>query len=135
MQSLLQILFVVHAIKISLGQSCGPRMSPRLLLEIPCDMSKNFYCNSPGSAYPWSSVKRYIYENQGFMRRMYGDLRQSVVVRNEIDETRERYDSIYYYGRGRAHADIFSPRSFDEPNIEPHVSRSTTTSNPKTDDS
>lgn len=93
--------------------SCGPRMSPRLLMEIPCDMSKTSFCSLPGSAYPWSSVRRYIYENQGFMRRMYGDQRQSQVLRNEIEESREKYDSIYFYGRGSVQmgSKAFGPRS------------------------
>ncbi len=109
--------------------SCGPRMSPRLLMEIPCDMTKSSYCTLPGSAYPWSSVRRYIYENQGFMRRMYGDQRQSQVLRNEIEESREKYDSIYFYGRGRIQTGpkAFGPRSAYN-DFTPTISSSTTLS-------
>lgn len=71
-------------------------------MEIPCDMSKTSFCTSPGSAYPWSAVRRYIYENQGFIRRMYGDQRQSVILKNEIDEIREKYDNINLYNYGKS---------------------------------
>lgn len=50
------------------------------------------FCTQPGSAYPWSAVRRYIYENQGFMKRMYGENRQSQVVREEIARMNDRYD-------------------------------------------
>ncbi|KAF8787291.1 Protein spaetzle 4 like protein [Argiope bruennichi] len=76
------------------GQSCGPRVSARLLAEIPCDMSKSSYCSAPGSAYPWSSVKRYINDNQGLVRRMYGDEKHSSVLLNEIDGFKQRFDML-----------------------------------------
>ncbi|XP_015924494.1 protein spaetzle 4 [Parasteatoda tepidariorum] len=76
------------------GQSCGPRVSARLLAEIPCDMSKSSYCSAPGSAYPWSSVKRYINDNQGLVRRMYGDEKHSSVLLNEIDGFRLRFEML-----------------------------------------
>ncbi|XP_035208692.1 protein spaetzle 4-like [Stegodyphus dumicola] len=76
------------------GQSCGPRVSARLLAEIPCDMSKTGYCSAPGSAYPWSSVKRYINDNQGLVRRMYGDERHSSVLMHEIDGFRMKFDML-----------------------------------------
>ncbi|GFY76406.1 protein spaetzle 4 [Trichonephila inaurata madagascariensis] len=76
------------------GQSCGPRVSARLLAEIPCDMSKSSYCSAPGSAYPWSSVKRYINDNQGLVRRMYGDEKHSSVLLNEIDGFQMRFDML-----------------------------------------
>lgn len=65
------ILVALFPVETFGQMSCGPRVSPRLLQEIPCDMSKAEYCNTPGSSYPWNSVRRYIYENQGLMRRMY----------------------------------------------------------------
>ena len=107
------ILFVIQK---SNEQSCGPRVSPRLLAEIPCDMTKTQFCTSPGTAYPWNSVRRYIYENQGFMKRMYGDQRHSIVLKNEIDELREKYDSIYFFGRSRDSHKVpsFGPRSLDQ---------------------
>ncbi|XP_054711027.1 protein spaetzle 4-like [Uloborus diversus] len=77
-----------------LSQSCGPRVSARLLAEIPCDMSKSSYCSAPGSAYPWSSVKRYINDNQGLVRRMYGDEKHSSVLLNEIDSFKAKFDML-----------------------------------------
>ncbi|XP_076369151.1 uncharacterized protein LOC143256175 isoform X2 [Tachypleus tridentatus] len=73
------------------GQSCGPRISARFLTEIPCDMTKSSYCSLPGSAYPWHSVRRYINDNQGLVRRMYGDQRQSFVLHEDRETRRSRY--------------------------------------------
>lgn len=91
-------------VEVAHGQSCGPRVSARLLAEIPCDMSETGYCGSPGSAYPWSSVKRYINDNQGLVRRMYGDEKHSAVLLNEIDTFRLRFDTLNSrtYGSSRA---------------------------------
>lgn len=98
--------------EVSCQMTCGPRASPRMIQDIPCDMSKNSFCQVPGSSYPWSSVRRYIYENQGLMRRMYGDQRQSFILRNEIDDAREKYDTVSYYESSRARP-VFGPRSLD----------------------
>lgn len=51
----------------------------------PCDLSKQTYCNLPGSTYPWHAVRRFVHENQGLMRRMYGDQRHISVLKAEID--------------------------------------------------
>lgn len=59
--------------------------------DIPCDMSVQSYCTQPGSAYPWSSVRRYIFENQGSIRRMYGEQRQAQMVQFEVNERKARY--------------------------------------------
>lgn len=87
------VLWTVLGIRWSAGQSCGPRVSARFLLDIPCDMSHNNVCNVPGSAYPWHAVRRYIFENQGLMRRMYGDQRHSIIISSEVEERRLRYEN------------------------------------------
>lgn len=51
----------------------------------PCDLSKQSYCNLPGSTYPWHAVRRFVHENQGLMRRMYGDQRHISVLKAEIE--------------------------------------------------
>ncbi|KAH9529796.1 Spaetzle [Dermatophagoides farinae] len=75
------------------SQSCGPRISPRLLKEnvIPCDINTNGYCTEPGQAYPWSSMRRFIFENQGFVKKMYGEQRQSQIIHDEL----ERLNNLY----------------------------------------
>lgn len=70
-------------------------------MDIPCDMSKTGYCDVSGVAYPWAAVRRYIYENQGMLRRMYGDQRHYQIVTNEIQDLKEKYDNIYLYEKGR----------------------------------
>lgn len=57
----------------------------RLISTIPCDLQQQAYCNLPGSSYPWHAVRRFVTENQGLMRRMYGDLRHIAVLKTEID--------------------------------------------------
>lgn len=76
----------------TMAQSCGSRVSARFLLDLPCDMARNPFCNVPGSAYPWHAVRRYIFENQGLVRRMYGDERHSLIVGRELEARRLRYD-------------------------------------------
>ncbi|XP_059475595.1 protein spaetzle 4 isoform X2 [Neocloeon triangulifer] len=51
----------------------------------PCDFSNQAWCTAPGSAYPWHAVRRFVQENQGLMRRMYGDMRQISVLRAEFE--------------------------------------------------
>lgn len=60
----------------------------------PCDLAHQSYCTSAGSLYPWHAVRRFIRENQGLMRRMYGDERHIAVLRAEL-ETNDIND-IYY---------------------------------------
>ncbi|KAG8185441.1 hypothetical protein JTE90_022372 [Oedothorax gibbosus] len=99
------------------GQSCGPRVSARLLAEIPCDMSKSSYCSAPGSAYPWSSVKRYINDNQGLVRRMYGDEKHSHVLLNEVDGFQTPYDMLQNHFDGYRSRTVYgrSARGHNKP--------------------
>ena len=107
---ILTFYWVCHETKSQM--TCGPRVSPRMIQDIPCDMSKSSFCQIPGGSYPWSSVRRYIYENQGLMRRMYGDQRQSFILRNEIDDTRDKYDTVSYFDPP-SRRPAFGPRSLD----------------------
>lgn len=71
------------------GGACEQRASRRgraqLLASIPCDLSTQSYCNLPGSAYPWHAVRRFVHENQGLMKRMYGDIKHISVLKNEFE--------------------------------------------------
>ncbi|CAL8138728.1 unnamed protein product [Orchesella dallaii] len=57
-------------------------------LDIPCDMAdkKAAWCNLPGDKYPWHAVRRFVFENQGLMRRMYGEVRQLSLLRMEFED-------------------------------------------------
>ncbi|XP_026473126.1 protein spaetzle 4 isoform X2 [Ctenocephalides felis] len=70
--------------------SCSPEATrigrARTLHGIPCDLSKHNYCHLPGSTYPWHAVRQFVHENQGLMRRMYGDQRHIAVLQAEIDD-------------------------------------------------
>ncbi|KAH8306720.1 hypothetical protein KR044_009094, partial [Drosophila immigrans] len=72
------------------ANSCSPngKMSRRgraqMLAAIPCDLAKQPFCHLPGSIYPWHAVRRFVHENQGLMKRMYGDVRHISILRDEI---------------------------------------------------
>ncbi|XP_055915945.1 protein spaetzle 4 [Eupeodes corollae] len=71
------------------ANSCSPnKMSRRgraqLVATIPCDLSRQAYCHLPGAAYPWHAVRRFVHENQGLMKRMYGDVKHISILRTEI---------------------------------------------------
>lgn len=58
----------------------------------PCDLTGG-YCTSAGSAYPWHAVKRFVQENQGLMRRMYGDQSHGQVLKAEFDDSDNSFKS------------------------------------------
>ncbi|XP_046969694.1 protein spaetzle 4 isoform X1 [Vanessa cardui] len=53
--------------------------------DVPCDLSKQSYCTTPGNSYPWHAIRRFIRENQGLMRRMYGEERHIAVLKAELE--------------------------------------------------
>ncbi|KAK3878693.1 hypothetical protein Pcinc_016688 [Petrolisthes cinctipes] len=71
----------------------GRHYHPPHLPELPCDISKNSWCESAGTQYPWSSVRKFVYENQGLMKRMYGNQRHYNVLRAEM--LNELYDDMF----------------------------------------
>lgn len=79
----------VHSYGFDGGASCSEKTSRKgkaeLIRTIPCDLSTQAYCNLPGNAYPWNAVRRFVHENQGLMKRMYGDVRHISVLRDEIN--------------------------------------------------
>lgn len=98
---LLLSIFMV-SLTTSLGYdsatSCNPRATRRgraqLLATIPCDLTIQAYCNLPGSAYPWKAVRRFVHENQGMMRRMYGDIRHISILKTEFENNEIEVDDI-----------------------------------------
>lgn len=78
--------------------SCNPKASRRgraqFLETIPCDLSVQTYCNQPGSLYPWHAVRRFVHENQGLMRRMYGDVKHISVLRTEVNNNDIEFDDV-----------------------------------------
>lgn len=80
------------------GTGCSEKTARRgkavLLKSIPCDLSSQAYCDLPGSLYPWNAVRRFVNENQGMMKRMYGDVRHISVLRSEINNNDITLDDI-----------------------------------------
>ncbi|XP_015599372.1 protein spaetzle 4 isoform X2 [Cephus cinctus] len=54
--------------------------------SLPCDFRQQNWCTVAGSAYPWHAVRRFVQENQGLMRRMYGDERHINILRTELEK-------------------------------------------------
>ncbi|KAF7997759.1 hypothetical protein HCN44_009157 [Aphidius gifuensis] len=54
--------------------------------KLPCDFQRQSWCAVAGNTYPWHAVRRFVQENQGLMRRMYGDEKHINVLKTEIDK-------------------------------------------------
>ncbi|XP_012221501.1 protein spaetzle 4 isoform X2 [Linepithema humile] len=79
--------------------------------NLPCDFRRQNWCTIAGSSYPWHAVRRFVQENQGLMRRMYGDETYFSVLRTELEKNdiELKYDEYHHI------ADDLSPRfQYDE---------------------
>ncbi|XP_043274734.1 protein spaetzle 4 isoform X2 [Venturia canescens] len=110
--------------------------------KLPCDFRRQNWCTVAGSAYPWHAVRRFVQENQGLMRRMYGDERHINILKAELEkndielEYEDRYHRYAEDSRGFQYEDEYEfvnlenennsmedelprrSRSFDETNTE-----------------
>ncbi|KOC65430.1 hypothetical protein WH47_10009 [Habropoda laboriosa] len=68
------------------------------LANLPCDFRRQNWCTIAGSSYPWHAVRRFVQENQGLMRRMYGDERHINILRAEFEKNdiELKYDEYYH---------------------------------------
>ncbi|KAL1497438.1 hypothetical protein ABEB36_008412 [Hypothenemus hampei] len=66
--------------------SCGRPYRAGRIYQPPCDLERFGYCAHAGQLYPWKAVKRFVKDNQGLMRRMYGDQRHGHVLKAELDD-------------------------------------------------
>ncbi|CAG4982118.1 protein spaetzle 4 isoform X3 [Colias croceus] len=90
MRFAIAFLFVVScrsALSLDYSSACArPHRSTRAhVRDAPCDLSKQSYCTTPGNSYPWHAIRRFVRENQGLMRRMYGEERHIAVLKAEIE--------------------------------------------------
>ncbi|XP_056629967.1 protein spaetzle 4 [Diorhabda sublineata] len=69
--------------------TCGRPYRSGKMFRPPCDLLKQGYCTSAGKTYPWQAVRRFVKDNQGLMRRMYGDQRHGHVLRTEFQDEPE----------------------------------------------
>uniref|UniRef100_A0A336M9F3 CSON011800 protein n=1 Tax=Culicoides sonorensis TaxID=179676 RepID=A0A336M9F3_CULSO len=148
--TLLTVIGQISSFGYDSGGACDPNASRKgraqIIASIPCDLSTQSYCNLPGNAYPWHAVRRFVHENQGLMKRMYGDIRQISVMKTEFDgnylETDEFESASERYSEKRYRAMKFNKdQGLNKKNrksdtiMEPHFrlqSTSTTTANPST---
>ncbi|XP_053596582.1 protein spaetzle 4 isoform X2 [Microplitis demolitor] len=77
--------------------------------KLPCDFQRQNWCTVAGKYYPWHAVKRFVQENQGLMRRMYGDEKHIIVLKSELEkndidfEFDDRYQKDFNSARGFLH--------------------------------
>lgn len=65
--------------------SCGRPYRAGRMHKPPCNLaSEGGYCKDAGENYPWHAVKRFVKENRGLMRRMYGEQPESAILREEL---------------------------------------------------
>ncbi|XP_012543401.1 protein spaetzle 4 [Monomorium pharaonis] len=67
--------------------------------DLPCDFRRQNWCTIAGSSYPWHAVRRFVQENQGLMRRMYGDENYISVLRAEFDKNdiELKYENYHHH--------------------------------------
>ncbi|RLU20114.1 hypothetical protein DMN91_006720 [Ooceraea biroi] len=67
--------------------------------DLPCDFRRQNWCTIAGSSYPWHAVRRFVQENQGLMRRMYGDENYISVLRAEFEKNdiELKYDEYHHH--------------------------------------
>ncbi|XP_035704450.1 protein spaetzle 4 [Folsomia candida] len=66
------------------------RLQEEVKRGVPCDLDSKGsagWCGVPGDKYPWSQVRRFVSENTGLMRRMYGEVRQLNLMRMEFSDS------------------------------------------------
>lgn len=66
--------------------ACGRPYRAGRMHRPPCDLAQDSYCTAAGTTYPWHAVRRFVRDNQGLMRRMYGDQRHGHVLRDELQQ-------------------------------------------------
>lgn len=67
--------------------------------DLPCDFRRQNWCTIAGSTYPWHAVRRFVQENQGLMRRMYGDESYINILRAEFEKNdiEFKYDEYHHH--------------------------------------
>lgn len=94
--------------------------------------------------YPWNAVRRFVHENQGLMKRMYGDVRHISVLRTEInnndigaddvEETAARYSRAGWKRNKYLYSDTVKSKNNDLLSESYQRRSSSTTSKPITKD-
>lgn len=129
--------------------TCDSRTSrqgrAQLISTIPCDLSNQGYCNLPGSSYPWHAVRRFVHENQGLMRRMYGDVKHISILKKEITNNDIDVDDIEHtatrYSKTAQRKDKYLRNEYhisknndvlQEPHFRPTTTSTTTMKTPTT---
>ncbi|KAK5641915.1 hypothetical protein RI129_010462 [Pyrocoelia pectoralis] len=79
--------------------ACGKPLRGSRHYRPPCDLTHENYCTTAGTTYPWHAVKRFVKENQGLMKRMYGDQRHIAVLQAELGTN--EFENFYTHSHYR----------------------------------
>ncbi|KAF5270721.1 hypothetical protein FQA39_LY01459 [Lamprigera yunnana] len=82
-------------------EACGKPLRGSRQYKAPCDLSLENYCTTAGNTYPWYAVKRFVKENQGLMKRMYGDQRHIAVLQTELETNYLENFPVHPYYNGQ----------------------------------
>uniref|UniRef100_A0A8D8VX06 Spaetzle domain-containing protein n=1 Tax=Cacopsylla melanoneura TaxID=428564 RepID=A0A8D8VX06_9HEMI len=104
--------------------SCSKAFRHSRKLDLPCDLRTQSYCTIPGAVYPWHAVRRFVFENHGLMKRMYGEQRHLSVLRTEIDDNEVEYG---WFSHGHGHNPVLNRYEHQTP-TSPATSPASTTS-------
>ncbi|KAK9883796.1 hypothetical protein WA026_001991 [Henosepilachna vigintioctopunctata] len=68
--------------------TCGRPYRAGRMHKPPCNLAlEGGFCKDAGESYPWHAVKRFVKENRGLMRRMYGEQSEGFLIREELART------------------------------------------------
>ncbi|KAF2365873.1 Spaetzle [Trinorchestia longiramus] len=68
--------------------------------DVPCDLVKNTFCDTSGDNYPWTKLRKFVFENQGLIKRMYGYQTHYTILKDELLEAFDEdafYDPLEMY--------------------------------------
>ncbi|XP_063983883.1 protein spaetzle 4 [Diachasmimorpha longicaudata] len=105
--------------------------------KLPCDFRRQNWCTIAGSNYPWHAVRRFVYENQGLMRRMYGDEKHINVLKNELKkndielEYEDNYHRYFDDFQRSMHDDQYEFEGYEKENIHEYQARAFASESPK----
>ncbi|XP_044760552.1 protein spaetzle 4 isoform X2 [Coccinella septempunctata] len=72
----------------------------------PCNLAtEGGFCKDAGDNYPWQAVKRFVKENRGLMRRMYGEQPEGNLLREELARM-SRYNEKDRFPRHQQPSDL-----------------------------
>lgn len=102
--------------------SCAREQRARQYLSsVPCDLITNSFCDDSGENYPWNKLRKFVFENQAMIKRMYGYEKHSAVLKDEFDSLFYDEDDVIHppvsnRAKNSIRSNAFEPRNEDPQN-------------------